>query len=425
MIGTGVFTSLGFQVGGLPSGFTILLLWVLGGACALCGALCYSELSAALPRSGGEYHFIGRTLHPMLGFLAGWLSATMGFAAPIALASMALGTYAEGLGSSGEKFVSNLPLGVPQIVGLVTVGSMTLVHLSGLRFGALFQNIATVLKLALISCVIIAGFCVDHVEPVYFLPSPGDAALVASAPFAVSLVFVMYAYSGWNAASYIVGEIRDPVRNVPRALIIGTSLVSLLYVALNIVFLRTTPMAALEGKLEVGLIAGEHIFGPTGGRIVAGFICLGLIASISAMTWIGPRVTATMGEDLRALRWLAVRQAGNIPKVALLTQAAVVAALILTSTFEKVLVYVQFGLTLFSFLAVLGMMILRWCEPELPRPFKTPGYPLTPLVFLAISGWMLWHIAQDKPGESLAGLATVATGLLVYLLSPKTRLLRL
>ena len=420
MIGTGVFTSLGFQVGGLPSGFAILVLWILGGVCALCGALCYGELGAALPRSGGEYHFLGRTLHPIVGFLAGWLSATIGFAAPIALASMALGKYAEGLGIWGVASAVPLHFGVPQIVGLAIVVLLTLIHLWGLRLGALFQNIATVLKLVLIVVVVVAGFCVTHVEPVRFLPTRADASLLTTAPFAVSLVYVMYAYSGWNAATYIVGEIRDPTRNVPRALIIGTALVSVLYVALNVVFLRTTPITALQGKVEVGLIAGEHIFGATGGKIVGGFICLGLIASISAMTWIGPRVTATMGEDLRALRWLAVTRAGDVPKIALLAQLAVVALLILTSTFEIILVYVQFGLTLFSFLTVLGMVVLRWRQPELPRPFRTPGYPFTPLVFLTISGWMLWHIANDKPGESLAGLATVAAGLVVYFISPKS-----
>ena len=411
MIGTGVFTSLGFQVGVLPSGFVILSLWFIGGISALCGALCYGELAATLPRSGGEYHFLSRTIHPSVGFLGGWLSATIGFAAPIALATMALGKYAVGLGI-------NMP-GGPEFLGLLIVALLTGVHLSGLRIGALFQNATTLLKLTLVVMLVIAGCWVGKSQPITFLPARGDTDLLLSGSFAASLVYVMYAYSGWNAATYIVGEIRDPARNVPRALIIGTTLVAALYLLLNMVFLWTTPVGAMRGNIEVGLIAGEYIFGATGGRIVGAFICIGLIASISAMTWIGPRVVATMGEDLAALRWLAARTQSGIPRTALLAQFLIVAFLIVTSTFEKVLVYVQFGLTLFSFLTVAGLVVLRWREPHLPRPFRTPAYPLPAVLFLAISGWMLWNIAAEKPQESLAGLATIAAGLVIYALSPK------
>ncbi len=425
MIGTGVFTSLGFQIGDLPSGFVIAMLWLLGGGCALCGAFCYAEVAAALPRSGGEYHLIGRTLHPALGFLAGWLSATVGFAAPIALAAMALGKYAAGvLWPTGGVVVhfSFLPAGWTgdQVVALLAASAVTAVHWFGTRIGSLFQNAATLFKLALIAVVLGAGWWAGARQPVSFSPAAGDGTLFTSTPFAISLVFVMYAYSGWNAATYIVGEIRDPARNVPRALLLGTALVTLLYVGLNIVFLRTTPAAEMRGEVEVGLIAGRHIFGPTGGNLVGAFICLGLFASISAMTWVGPRVAATMGEDLAALRWLRP-SADAVPRVALLVQLAIVTVLIATSTFEKVLLYVQFTLTLCSVLVVVGLIVLRVRQPALPRPFRVPFYPLPALAFLAISLWMLLHIVRDKPGESLAGLATIAAGLFVYFLSPKTK----
>jgi len=411
MVGTGVFTSLGFQVGDLPSGFVICLLWAIGGVCALTGALCYAELAAALPRSGGEYHLLGRTLHPALGFLAGWLSSTVGFAAPIALAAMALGKYFSGV--AGHEHSS--------AAALVAVTLVTIVHLRGIRFGAIFQDSATLFKLALITVVFISGLIFGHAQPVNFGPGPDTGKLVTSQAFAISLIYVMYAYSGWNAATYIVGEIRDPARNVPRALLIGTGIVTVLYVGLNAVFLYTTPMEKLRGHVEVGMIAGEAIFGPTGGRIVGGFICLGLIASISAMTWIGPRVSATMGEDLGVLRWLAPKTPGGTPQVALLVQYLIVTTLIVTSTFEAVLVYIQFGLTLFSALTVAALMVLRVREPELARPFRVPLYPLTPLIFLVISVWMLWHIVKDKPAESIAGLATLAAGLLLFFFSPKSR----
>lgn len=429
MIGTGVFTSLGFQIGDLPSGFVILLLWLIGGVCAFCGAMCYAELSAALPRSGGEYHLIGRTLHPALGFLAGWLSSTVGFAAPIALAAMALGRYASEVIWPGQKFF--LGFGIPGTVwttpafssdtaiALAVVAAVTLVHFRGTGIGSWFQNTATTLKLLLVTFILISGMTVRPGEAVHFAMQPGDGALVRSTAFAVSLIYVMYAYSGWNAAAYVVGEIRNPSRNVPRALLFGTGLVTVLYVALNAVFLHTTPAAALKGKIEVGMIAGEYIFGVAGGRIIGGFICLGLIASCSAMIWVGSRVSSTMGEDIAALRFLSTLDRGGAPRVALLVQLLIIAILLTTATFEKVLVYIQFGLTLCSVLAVIGLMVLRVREPNLPRPFRVPLYPLAPLIFLSVSGWMLFHIAQDKPQETWAGLATIAAGLVIYFVSPK------
>jgi APA family basic amino acid/polyamine antiporter len=421
MVGTGVFTSLGFQVADLSSGFVILVLWLIGGVCALCGALCYAELAAALPRSGGEYHFVGRTLHPALGFLAGWLSITVGFAAPIALAATALGKYAVGVlpwleVNGGGRFDS------VRMIALGAAATLTLIHLRGIANSSRFQNIATVFKIVLIVIMLGAGWAAGISQPVHFTPQVGDDALILKPTFAVNLVYVMYAYTGWNAATYIAGEMRDPVRDLPRSLLVGTGIVTFLYVGLNSIFLRCTPIEAMRGKVEVGLIAGEAIFGPVGGRIVGAFICLGLVASLSAMIWVGPRVAATMGEDVAALRFFAVRYRGEVPLAALLVQLAIVAALVVTSAFEEVLVYVQFALTLCAALAVAGLMILRVREPSLPRPFRVPLYPLTPLLFLIISGWMLAYLLLDeqKRTPSLIGLATVASGWFLYLFSAKT-----
>lgn len=409
MVGTGVFTSLGFQVGDLPSGFAIMMLWLVGGLCALCGALSYGELAAALPRSGGEYHFLSEVYHPAVGFLAGWLSATVGFAAPVALAAMAFGKY----------FVHVAPGMNPTVLSLIVVALVTLVHSGGLRFGSIFQDFATIFKVLLIVGLIAAGWIMGDSQPVSFTPKPGDGALITSAPFAVSLVYVMYAYSGWNATSYIIGEIRNPSRNVPLSLIFGTLIVVILYLTLNAMFLHTAPMGELAGKVEVGQVSAVHIFGAMGAKIMAGLISFGLVASISAMTWVGPRVTMAMGEDCRALSFLSKKSVGGVPLVALYVQLAVVVLLVLTATFEKVLTYIQFALTVSSFLTVLGVIVLRFRRPELPRPYRTWGYPITPLLFLGISLWMMVHILRSNPKESLAGLATMALGLIVYFLSPK------
>jgi APA family basic amino acid/polyamine antiporter len=176
------------------------------------------------------------------------------------------------------------------------------------------------------------------------------------------------------------------------------------------------------GKEQVALVAGEHIFGIAGGKVMALFICAGLVSTVSAMMWIGPRVTATMGQDFHALRWLARTNAYGIPTIAILVQFVIVNVLLLTATFQAVVNYVQFSLALSCALTVLGVFVLRWREPDLPRPYRTWGYPITPIIFLAISAWMLWHLLADhKTREpSLWGLATMVLGLVIYFLSGKT-----
>jgi APA family basic amino acid/polyamine antiporter len=211
-----------------------------------------------------------------------------------------------------------------------------------------------------------------------------------------------------------VNEIRDPERNVPRSVFGGTLIVIVLYMALNAAFLRTTPMHAMAGQVQVGLIAGQQIFGARGGQIVAGLICLGLISTVSSTVWIGPRVTVAMGEDLPGLSMLAIKTKNGTPRVAIAVQAVITTGLLLTKTFEGVLVYIQLALTLFSALTVLGVIVLRVREPNLTRPYKTWGYPLTPLMFLGVSGFMIFYCAQTNPWQSLAGLGTILAGLIVY-----------
>ena len=413
MVGTGIFTSLGFQVGDLPTGFSIMALWFVGGVCALCGALAYAELGAAMPRSGGEYHFLGKIYHPAVGFLAGWISATVGFAAPVAIAAGPFGAYLHGV----------WPAANPLVLSLAVVWLATLALLRDLKFGSAFQDASTILKVVLVLVIIGAGFLVKDVQPMSFLPAKGDGSLIASAPFAVSLFYVMYSYSGWNASTYIVGEMRDPGRAIPLSVGLGTLLVAALYLAVNAVFLRTTPAAEMVGQQQVALVAGRHIFGATGGNVMALFICVGLVSTVSSMMWIGPRVTVAMGEDLHALRWLSGKNARGIPVVAILLQAAIATVLLVTATFQTVVNYVQFALTLSSTLAVFGVFVLRWRQPDLPRPYRTWGYPVTPIIFLAVSGWMMWHMLEDagSRGPSLLGLATMALGLVFYFVSPKRR----
>src|SRR5437667_2122579 len=396
IIGTGIFTSLGFQLTDIQSGFPLLMLWIIGGIAALCGALCYGELSATLPRSGGEYHFLSEIYHPALGFMAGFVSATVGFAAPIALAAMAFGKYFVGVFGSGS----------PVLLSFVVVWVVAAFHLGSLQVGSAFQNLSTLVKLLLIAALIGAGLFMQSKQPISFFPASGDAITIFAAPFAVALVYVMYSYSGWNAAAYITGEIKQPEKNVPRSLIAGTSIVIVIYVLLNAIFLATTPVQELKSQLEVALIAGKHVFGANGGRVAGAVICLGLISAISSMTWSGPRVSMSMGEDHWLLRLLARKNPHGIPTNSILLQLLIVNLLLLTGSFESVLQYTQFSLLLCSLFTVIGVIVLRATRPKISRPYRVWAYPLPPITFAVITLWMMFYLLPSKTTESLAGLAT-------------------
>ncbi len=419
MIGTGVFTSLGFQVIDLKDGFSIGFLWLLGGIVALCGALTYGELGAAMPRSGGEYHFLSQIFHPALGFLSGWISALVGFSAPIAAAAMAVGRYSSqtlvtaGALVPGRESVFTMSI----VIGVVTVVSF--VHTMQIRFVSRFQVFFTALKISLILILVFAGFTLAKSQGLSFLPGRDSLRFILSAPFAVSLVFVMYAYSGWNAATYVVNEIDNPAQNLPRSLFLGTLIVTLLYVPLNLAFLYSSPISALEGKPEVGFIAADYIFGSAGAILMGLLISLGLISAISSMVWAGPRVSQVMGEDYRLLRFLTVKNRNGVPIYALVFQYSIVILLVLTSKFEQIITYIGFVLSLSTFLTVFGVFVLRWKKPGLDRPYKTWGFPVTPVIFLMVTGWMLFFVLRDKPLESMAGLATVLAGLVFYFIDRK------
>jgi basic amino acid/polyamine antiporter, APA family len=402
MVGTGIFTSLGFQVGEIPSRPAILVLWGLGGLLALCGALCYAELSAALPRSGGEYHFLGQIYHPALGFMAGVVSIVVGFAAPMALSAMAFGSYLHGL----------FPGVQPLAASVAVVVLVSLIHLHDLRLSSVFQIFFTGLKIALVLFLIAAFFNAPASTPSAAAPWTD---YMLTAPFAVSLMFTLYAYTGWNAATYILGEVRTPGRIIPFALAAGTLAVMALYLGLNAAMLHAAPAGALAGQLNVAQVAAQGVFGQGGGRLVAGIIALGLISSISAMAWAGPRVAMVIGEDHpHAFGWLRWRTAAGIPAAAVLGQSLLTLLLLFTSAFEQVLVYTQFSLLTCSFLTVSGVIVYRFTQPDLPRPFRVPLYPLTPLLFLAISAFALIDTAAAKPSEALLGALTLLGGLGIY-----------
>ena len=404
MVGSGVFTTLGFQVAEIRSTFAIMMVWLVGGVIALCGAFTYAELGAALPRSGGEYHLLRRVYTPALGFLSGWVSATVGFAGPSALAAMALASYT-------ATFIPGIPEN--HLAAGVVLG-FSLIHASSLQVGTTFQNLLTVLKVGLILGFVGAAFTVDQVQGITLWPQAGDAGLITGPAFAIALIFVSYAYTGWNAAIYIAGEIKQPSRTLPRSLLLGTLTVTALYALLNYVFLRTVPMDELAGQIEVGFLAGVHIFGEAGGQVTAAIIAGLLASTVSAYVFLGPRILMVMGEDMPALTWLSVKSQRGLPVNAFVFQTLVTLAFIYTSTFDQVMLYASILLIANSTLAVAGVYVLRRNEPNLPRPYRTWGYPVTPAVFLAVNIWTLMYVLRTRTFESFVGLVILGVGLTLY-----------
>jgi APA family basic amino acid/polyamine antiporter len=412
MVGTGVFTSLGFQLLDIRSGFVLLMLWVIGGIAAVCGAMTYAELGAAMPRSGGEYNFLARIYHPAAGFVSGWVSATIGFAGPTALAAITFAAYA----TSALPGEPNEWLEKGMAAGLLLV--LTGIHATNRRNSGGLQVVFTILKVGVIVAFCAAViFVIDAPQPVTFLPVAGDGALLTSSAFAVSLIYVSYAYTGWNAATYLSSELENPQQTLPWILLGGTLVVMTLYVALNFVFLYSAPMDAMVGQVEVGYIAAETAFGEVGGRFTGIVLAMLLISTVSAMTLAGPRVIQVIGEDFPALKVLGRKNKDGIPATAIFIQSSIALLFILSSTFESILVFAGFTLALNSFVTVLGIFVLRWRQPDLPRPYRTFLYPLPPLIYLALTGWTLTFVLLNKPVEGLFGLGIIAAGLLIYFLS--------
>jgi basic amino acid/polyamine antiporter, APA family len=409
MIGTGVFTSLGFQVMGIQSGFSIILLWVVGGVLALCGALTYGEIGSAFPESGGEYNYLSKLYHPAVGFLSGWVSVTVGFAAPIAAASVALAKYVAAVYPSVNSV----------ILSITVIIIITCVHSINLKSGSLFQRIFTGIKIICILLFIAFGLFYTSAHTVSFVPNALALKDIFSSAFAGSLIYVTYAYSGWNAAAYISGEIKDAKKNLPKALFIGTLLVMFIYTALNFVFLHTVPISELKGVVEVGYLSSSKIFGAQIGQFASLVIAVLLISTISAMILAGPRVMQSMGNNIHGLKFFAKANINNIPYVAIIFQSLIALILVVSSSFESLITYVSFTLNLFTLLTVFGIFILRYKHKQVKTSYKTPLYPVTPILFLIILLWIIVNIIKERPTESFYGFITVVAGLVIYFVTNK------
>jgi len=407
MIGTGVFTTTGLLLADIQSPQAVLACWLIGGVLALAGALSYAELATALPDNGGEFLLLSRIYHPAIGFVAGVVSLIVGFSAPVAASAIALSLYLDRV----------FPEAPTLAISIGVVLALSAIHAWRVAAGGRFQVLITSLKALLIATFIAVGWWQS--EPSRLWTGTGDAfAQVLSPEFAVGLVLVSFAYTGWNASIYIAGELKNPRRDIPLSLAAGTVIVTMLYLGLNAVFLMAAPADRLAGVVEIGHVAAEGLFGSAGARALSVVIAVGLISTISAYIMSGPRVYEAMGATYPRLEFLTGRGQHSTrgPLAAIALQALVAIGMLLTASFEALLTYVGFTLSMFAALTVAGVFILRIREPQLERPYRVSGYPVTPLAFVGLMLWMIWNSVALAPGVAVAGGATLAFAGGLYLI---------
>jgi len=407
MIGAGIFTTTGLMLARVESGWLVLGCWLVGGLVALAGALSYAELAAMMPRAGGEYVYLREVYGPRAAFLTGWTSFFVGFSAPIAASAVACATYLIAAGLLPKTWLAE------KGAALTVVAALTAVHCFGLRRGALMQNLLTGLKLALLGGLLVAGFVFGSGSGDLFAGA-GDG-MARPGQLGVALLWVMFAYSGWNGAAYIAEEVESPGRTLPRALLLGTLTVMVIYLLVNALFFYAAPVSELRGVIPVGEVAAEKLFGPYGAQWLSGLIALALLSSLSAYILIGPRVYFAMARDGLFFRAAArVDPERETPAAAIVAQSLCAAVMVLTGTFEQLLTYIGFALGIFPWMAVLGVLLLRRRAPQRERPYRVWLYPLVPVFYLAAMPAILAVAFVNSQWTSLVAIATVLAGIPAY-----------
>lgn len=424
MIGTGIFTSTGFLAGQLGSPSLVLWSWVVGAIAAFIGAICYAELGVNFPSSGGEYVYLTRAFGPTWGFMTGWASFFAGFSAPIATVALAFSGYlghfdprfrpenAYVLAGSGEW---TLQFGWAQVVACALVAGFTILNVLGIQRAARVQNVLTALKVTVLAAFVVFAFWFGQGDPTNFTRNAvRTVSTPLAAQFAISMFWIYVAYSGWNAATYVAEELRQPTRTLPVALAIGTALVAVLYIVLNVVFIYAAPLEDMKDRLAVGAFAASRLFGPQIAGVFSALMALSLMATVNAMVTIGPRVYYAMAKNgafpAAAAR---VHPKWHTPVPAILAQA--VCAMIMTMTpFPQLVVYIGFTLNFFAVMSVASLFLFRRKPGWQKLPLVSFCYPLFPVLFLIVGAWMTFYGIQLKPVISLAAIVTVATGALFY-----------
>lgn len=422
MIGAGIFTTSGLLMEGLRNPLLMISLWIGGGIIALCGALSYGELGAAIPRAGGEYAFLSRLFHPVFGFLSGWVSLFAGFSAPIAASAIGFTEYLTrafpGLLSLGI-FDSSLETTVlKKFYSILIIAIFTFIHIRGLEIGSRVQNLLTLLKVGLIVGLIFFGFSIGKGSLNHFSQG-GDFIFDFGGwkTIGLSLMWIMFAYSGWNASAYIGSEIKKPAKNLPRSLILGTGIVIFLYFCLNLFYVYAVPPEDMRGVISIGGLAVGNLFGKSFENLLSILISFALFSSLSAYIILGPRVYYSMAKDQYFFRLASeVHSKYGVPSKSIMLQGLIATIMVLFGTFDQILTYMGFSLGIFPILAIIGVFKLRHLNKSM---YKLPGFPIVPVIYILAGVTILFLAFFERPVESSIAILTVMAGIPVYLIFKK------
>lgn len=404
IVGAGIFLVSPYVAADVGSPWVFLATWVLGGAIALSGALSNGELGGMFPRSGGEYVYLSEAYGPAFGFLSGWTSFWIGFPGSIAALAAGFGDNVGGMLGLGPR--ASTAIGIGSIVVLTAVNAL------GLRPGKFLVNALTGTKLAAFAVLLALGVLARQPAALGATASSGG---VVHAGMAMALIPVLFAYSGWNAATYVSGEMRDPRRGLGRALALGTAICVVLYVAVNATYLRALPLPALSAATNPAHDTALRLGGEGAARLLSPLVAVCVLSSLQATVLVGPRVYHAMAQDRLFFKPLArVHGTTGVPVVALSVQAVVSILELLTGGFDKLLTFSMFAVVAFSTLTVAAVFVLRLRRPEGARPFRVPGYPLVPALFVVVNAWVLWSVLAQGAVAALVGVGIVATGIPAY-----------
>ena len=424
MIGSGILTTTGFLAGDLGSVQLVLLIWAVGAVCALAGAFCYSELGVNFPSSGGEYVYLTRAYGPTWGFMSGWVSFFAGFSAPIAAAALAFSDYfghffpafklenARHLAGSGAW---EFKFGLPQLLACALIAAFAILNCLGVQRAARVQNVLTSVKVLVILIFLVAGFAFGDGSSTNFEQS---AVRTSSTPiflqFFVSLLFIYFGYSGWNAATYVAEELQQPARTLPLSLALGTSVVAVLYILLNVLFIYAVPLEKMKGVVAIGALAATNLFGPAVAGFFSAAMMLSLVATVNAMSTIGPRVYYAMAKNSAFFPAAAkVHPRWHTPVVAIVSQG-ICTMLMTVSSFVDLLMYIGLLLNFFAVMSVASIFIFRRRRGWQKLGVVNFAYPLVPAFFVAMGVWITILAIRLRPGVSAVAALTVAAGALVY-----------
>jgi basic amino acid/polyamine antiporter, APA family len=423
MIGAGIFTTSGLLMSGLNNPVLMIILWTAGGIIALCGALSYGELGAAMPGAGGEYLFLSKLYSPIFGFLSGWVSFIVGFSAPIAASALGFSEYFTRAVPGLAVWLQNNgimgPVLTKKVLAVSVILIFTFIHYRGIKYGARIQNALTLLKILLIVILLTAGFSSGKGDFSNF--TAGGKILSGLAGWktiGLSLMWIMFAYSGWNASTYLGAEIKNPSRNLPGSLIYGTIIVMILYLGINILYVYGINPEAMKGVISVGGLAMGNLFGKSAEVLFSILIAFALFSSLSAFIIIGPRVYYSMAKDGLFFKSAArIHKKFQVPSNSILLQCLIAVILVLSGTFEQVLTYMGFALGIFPVLTVMGIWKLRKNNPE---ALKIKGFPVPQIIYVAAGILILVLSFLERPLESSIALLTIFIGIPVYFIFKKS-----